>query len=185
MNPGQLGLGPQNATTAGGRWATAFGGAMGFEVSGTLFMATREVRDVSKPVDDRVLGVSDIDVGVLDVRLRLHLTGGRAWHGLQPFIIFGAGVAAPFSVDRTLEGLVDMPVAEQFAFGTRFGGMFGGGANFHVSNKISLRFEGVMNLWKIKTPVEWVTVANDPEGVNPTDEWVSAKSIMVGASWRF
>ena len=185
LNPGQLALGPQNATTAGGRWAAAFGGAMSFEVSGTLFMATREVRDVSKPVDDRVLGVSDIDVGVLDVRLRLHLTGGRAWHGLQPFIIFGGGVAAPFSVDRTLEGLVDMPTDEQFAFGTRFAGMFGGGANFHVSSKISLRLEGVMNLWKIKTPVGWLTVDNDPEGLNVTDEWVSAKSIMVGASWRF
>ena len=185
LNPGQLGLGPQNATTVGGRWAAAFGGAMSFEVSGTMFMATREVRDVSKPVDDRVLGVSDIDVGLLDLRLRLNLTGRRAWHGLQPFIIFGGGVAGPLSVDRALEGLADMPTDEQFAFGTRFAGTVGGGANFHVSNKISLRLEGVMNLWKIQTPVGWVTVANDREGVNVTGEWVSAKSIMVGASWRF
>ena len=185
INPGQLGLGPQNATTVGGRWAVASGGTLSFEVSGTLFMATREVRDVSKPVDDRVLGVSDIDVGLLDLRLRLNLTGGRAWHGLQPFIIFGVGVAGPLSVDRALEGLADMPTDEQFAFGTRFAGTVGGGANFHVSNKISLRLEGVMNLWKVKTPVEWLTVDVDPNSENPKDEWVSAKSITLGASWRF
>lgn len=185
INPGQLGLGPRNATTVGGRWAAALGGAMSVEVSGTLFMATREVRDVSKPVGDRVLGISDIDVGLFDIRLRLNLTGGRAWHGLQPFIEFGGGVAAPFSVDRVLEGLSEMPPDEQFAFGTRFAGTFGGGANYHVSSKISLRLEGVVNLWKVKTPVGWLTVDNDPLSINVKDEWVSAKSITLGASWRF
>ena len=185
INPGQLGLGPQDATTVGGRWAAAFAGALSFEVSATMFMATREVRDVSRPVGDRVLGVSDIDVGLLDLRLRINLTGARAWHGLQPFIEFGGGFAAPLSVDRVLEGLSEMPREEQFTFGTRFAGTVGGGANYHVSNKISLRLEGVMNLWKVKTPVGWLTVDNDPLGIHVSDEWVSAKSITLGASWRF
>lgn len=185
INPGQLGLGPQNSTTVGGRWAIAFAGAASFEATGTLFMATREVRDVFRPTDNRVLGMGDIDVALLDLRLRLNLTGQRAWRGLQPFIVFGGGVAAQVSVDRALEGSSQMPVEEQFAFGTRFAGTVGGGANFHVSNKISLRLEGVMNLWKIKTPVGWLTVVADPNNENPQDEWVSAKSITLGASWRF
>ena len=185
INPGQLGLGPQDATTVGGRWAAAFAGALSFEVSATMFMATREVRDVSRPVGDRVLGVSDIDVGLLDLRLRINLTGARAWHGLQPFIEFGGGFAAPLSVDRVLEGLSVMPPEEQFSFGTRFAGTFGGGANYHLSNKISLRLEGVVSLWKVKTPVGWLTVDNNPLGIIVSDEWVSAKSITLGASWRF
>ena len=158
---------------------------MSLEATGTLFRATREVRDVSRPADNRVLGISDIDVALLDLRLRLNLTGQRAWRGLQPFIAFGGGVAAPVSVDRPLERLSEMPTDEQFAFGTRFAGTVGGGANFHVSNKISFRIEGMMNLWKVKTPVGWLTVDADPNGVNPQDEWVSAKSITLGASWRF
>ena len=184
INPGQLGLGPQNATTVGGRWAAAFTGSLSFEIAGTVFMATRVVQDVSRPPDDRVLGVSDIDVGLLDLRLRLNLTGGRTWHGLQPFVAFGGGIVGALSVDRTLEGDRDMPREEQFGFGARFAAMLGGGANFFVSNKISLRLEGVMNFWKIKTPVGWLTVDNNPVGIVVSDEWVSAKSITLGASWR-
>ena len=69
--------------------------------------------------------------------------------------------------------------------GTRFAATFGGGTNFHVSDKISLRLDGVMNLWKVATPVGWLTVEANPLGENPEDEWVSAKSITLGASWRF
>lgn len=158
---------------------------MAFEATGTLFTATREVRDVWRPADNRVLGISNINVALLDLRLRLNLTGQRAWRGLQPFITFGGGVAAPVSVDRTLETLSLMPAEEQFYFGTPFAGTLGGGANFHVSNKISFRLEGMMNLWKIKTPQGWQTVDADPNGENLQAEWVSAKSITLGASWRF
>ncbi len=40
-------------------------------------------------------------------------------------------------------------------------------------------------LLKIKTPVGWLTVIADPDSENPQGEWVSAKSITLGASWRF
>jgi hypothetical protein len=42
-----------------------------------------------------------------------------------------------------------------------------------------------LNLWQIKTPIGWLTVANDHLRLNPSSEWVTAKSIMLGASWRF
>ena len=185
INPGQLGLGPRNSTMVGGRWAIAFAGAASFEATGTLFRSTREVRDVYRSADNQVLGMGDIDVGLIDLRLRLNLTGQRAWRGLQPFLVFGGGVASQVSIDRTLEGSSQMPVEEQFVFGARFAGTVGGGANFHVSNKISFRLDGLMNLWKIKTPVGWLTVDADPNSENPQGEWVSAKSITVGVSWRF
>ena len=184
INPGRLGLGPRNATVFGGRYAVAFGGAMSVDMSGTLFKSTRDVLDVSKPADDRVLGRSDIDVVLFDIRLRLNLTGQRAWHGFQPFIAFGAGVAYAASTDRIIEGVSVLPADEWYSLGTRFAGTFGGGANFHVSSKLSVRLEGVVNLWKVKTPAGWLTVDADPDAENPEDEWVSAKSITLGASWR-
>ena len=185
LNPGQLGLGPQDANTYGGRYAVAFGGALSLDIDGTIFFATRDVLDVSRPVDDRSLGSTDFNLVLFDVKLRLNLTGQRAWHGLQPFITFGGGVAIPESTSRVLELDSDMPTDEWFEFGKRFVGTFGGGVNVHVFDKISLRMDGVMNLWNITTPVGWQTVAADPLGENPDGEWVSIKSIRVGVAWRF
>ena len=186
LNPGQLGLGPQDANTYGGRYAVAFGGALNLDVDGTLIYSTRDVLDVLRPVDDRSLGRTDLNILLFDLKLRINLTGQRAWHGLQPFIMFGGGVAFPAPTeDRTLELDSDMPRDEWYEFGTRFAGSFGGGVNFHVSNRISLRLDGVMNLWKITTPVGWQMVAADPLGENPAGEWVSIKTIRVGAAWRF
>ena len=185
IDPGQLGLGPRNATVGGARYAAGFGAALSLDISGTMFASRREVRDVSRPEADRVLGKSDINIFVADLRLRINLTGTRTWHRLQPSIAFGGGVAIPVSVDRSLESTAVMPREEQYGFGTRFTGTFGGGTSFHVSDKISLRLDGLMNLWKIETPVGWLTFENDPDGETLQGQWVSAKSVMLGASWRF
>jgi hypothetical protein len=185
LNPGKLGLGPHDGTTFGGRYAIAFGSALNLDVDGTLFRSKRDVLDVSRPVDDRSLGKTDFTVALVDLRLRINLTGQRAWHRLQPFVLFGAGLTVAESTDRVLELAMDMPQGEWYKFGTRFVGTFGGGTSFHISGKISLRLDGVVNLWKIETPVEWLTTANDPSSENPKSEWVSAKSIRLGAAWRF
>ena len=185
LNPGQLGLGPQDAATYGGRYTVAFGGALNLDVDGTLFPTTRDVLDVSRPVDDRSLGSTNLNIVLFDLKLRINLTGQRAWHGLQPFIMFGGGLALPVATDRTLELDLDMPRDEWYEFGKRFTGSFGGGVNFHVSDKISVRLDGVMNLWKIITPVGWQTVAADPLGENLAGEWIAIKNIRVGAAWRF
>lgn len=185
VDSGQLELGPRNATVVGGRFGVAFGGAMSMDLTGTLFRSTRDVLDVSRPADDRVLGRSDINIGLIDVRLRLNMTGQRAWHGLQPFIAFGGGVAFSESTDQAVEEASTMPADEWYSFGTRFAATLAGGANFHVSDKISLRLEGVMNLWKVATPVGWLTVEADPLGEHPEDEWVSAKTLTLGVAWRY
>ena len=184
-NPGQLGLGAQDANTYGGRYAVAFGGAISLDIDGTMFFATRDVLDVSRPVDDRSLGNTDFNLVLFDVKLRINLTGQRAWHGLQPFIAFGGGLAIPTLTSRVLELDSDMPGDEWYEFGKRFTGTLAGGVNFHIYDKISLRVDGVMNLWKITTPLGWRTVANDPLGENPAGEWVSVKTIRVGVAWRF
>jgi hypothetical protein len=184
LNPGQLGLGPRDATTFGGRYAVAFS-AMNLDIDGTYFMSKRDVLDVSRPADDRFLGKTDIDLVLLDLRLRLNLTGQRAWHGLQPFILFGGGLAFATSTERFLEVSALMPEDEWYDFGKAFAGTFGAGASFHLSSKISLRLDGVVNLWKVSTPVGWLTVENDPNGENLEDEWVSARTIRLGAAWRF
>ena len=185
LNPGQLGLGPRNATMFGGRYAVAFSGAAGFDVYGVLYKSTRDVLDVSRPADDRVIGRSDFNAILAHARLRINLTGQRAWRGLQPFVAFGGGVAGTSFADRLLETNADMARDEWFEFGPVFTGVFAAGTNFHVSDKVSLRIEADMNLWKLGTPIGWLTVEADPLNENPESEWVSGKSITLGAAWRF
>ena len=120
-----------------------------------------------------------------DVLLRLNLTGARMWHNLQPFLAFGAGIAFPFSTKRGIEQASFMPGDEWYFFGTRFAGKFGGGINYHLSRKISFRLETMVHLWKVETPVGWLTLDNDPLREFPLGEWVAPTSILLGASWRF
>ena len=185
LNPGQLGLGPRDATLVGGRYAVAFGGAMSLDLDGNLFLSARDIQDASRPPEDRTLARTDFSVLLVDVKLRLNVTGQRAWHGLQPFVLFGAGVAFATFTDRTVEQTSNMPRDEWFEFGTRFTGTFGGGVNYHVSDKISLRLDGMFNLWKLPTPIGWRTLRNDPLGLYPEGEWVTGKSFKLGAAWRF
>ncbi len=184
LNPGQLGLGPRDATTFGVRFAVAFGGALNLDADAMSFMSTREVLDVSRPEDDRSIGRTDFNVFLINLGLRLNLTGQRAWHGLQPFVLFGGGLGFTVGAFHDLELTTDMPTDEWYEFGNRFTGTFGAGTSFHISDKISLRLDGVMNLWKIETPVGWLTVDNNPLSENPESEWVSAKTIRLGAAWR-
>ncbi len=185
LNPGQLGLGPQDGSVGGGRYTAAFGGTMSLDVDGTVFLSSRDVLDASSPVDDRFLGTTDFNFALFDVKLRLNLTGQRTWHGLQPFVSFGVGLALPVFTDRTLELDTDMPRDEWYEFGTRFAGTFGGGVNYYVSDRLSVRLDGIMALFKIATPLGWRTTANDPLGENPDGEWVSSTSFRLGAAWRF
>ena len=185
LQAGKLDLGPRDSDTFGARFSAAFGGTMAIDVSGTLFKSTRLIQDIRRPIDDLTIGRGDIDVVLFDARLRLNLTGGRMWHGFQPFLAFGGGFAFPFTVDHEVEQVAFMPSQDRYIFGTRFTGTVSGGTTFHVTGKISLRLEGMLNLWQVKTPIGWLTLDNNPLGIHPESEWVTAKSIMLGASWRW
>ena len=183
VNPGQLGLGPKSADVYGGRYSFMFGSALAFEADATFFKGTRDVIDIRREEEDRVLGESTVDILAMEARLRINLTGQRTWHGLQPFLGFGGGMALSSNLDRTLEDAADMPQTDRWDFGSKFITSLFGGMNFHLSPSIMLRVDGVMNLWKISTPGGWFG-SEDDLGVLPQSEWTSAKSLSFGASWR-
>jgi hypothetical protein len=184
MNAGGLGLGPQDATVFGARYGAAFGGMAALDVHGTWFQSTRDVLDVTRPEGDRSIGRSDFAILLVDARLRVNLTGQRGWHGIQPFVAFGGGVAGTGSIDHLIESAQDLPAGEWFDFGPVFTGVLAAGTNIHIATKLSLRIGGEMALWKVGTPLGWRTLVNDPLSENPESEWVPAYSITVGAAWR-
>ena len=185
IDAGKLELGPRDSDTFGARYSVGLGGAISIDISGTLFKSTRLIQDVRRPIDDRTIDRGDIDLLLFDARLRLNLTGRRMWHGFQPFLTFGGGFAFPYLVDSGAEEVAFMDSADRYVFGVRFTGTTSGGTTFHVSRKLSLRVEGMLNLWQIKTPIGWFALENDPLRLFSESEWVTAQSIMLGASWRF
>lgn len=185
LDSGQLGLDPNSASTAGARWALDVGGALSLEVNGTWFEAERDVLDPSRPENDQVLGQSDMSIVQFDVRLRLNLTGHRTWHGIQPFVAFGGGIASEAGVDRTLEDAALMPQDQRFDFGNRLTTMLGLGVNFRLAERLYLRVDGLLTLGKMGTPTGWVTAEVDPDRVNPQGEWLAGQNLMIGATWRW
>ncbi len=184
LNAGQLNLGPKTAEVVGGRYSISLGSALAFEGGATVFRGQRDVIDIRRGEDDQVLGEASIDLIAIEARVRLNLTGHRAWHGLQPFLGVGGGMALSSNLDRALEEAAEMPATDRFDFGSKFIGTLTGGVQFHLSRRLVLRSDAILNLWKISTPTGWLTTEADL-GAIPDDEWVAARSLSVGASWRF
>tara|TARA_Y100000590_G_scaffold175894_1_gene201010 strand:- start:5137 stop:5835 length:699 start_codon:yes stop_codon:yes gene_type:complete len=184
LNSGQFGLGPKSAYVYGGRYSVAFASALAFEGSGTIFKGKRDVIDVRRNDNEQLIGQSTIDLYLFDAKLKLNLTGQRTWRGLQPFVAFGGGMALSSSLERSLEKTANIPVEYQYNFGSKFVGTLAAGLNFHLSSKIMMRLDGVMNIWKIVTPPGWLTTEADL-GIIEGDEWVAAQHLSIGTSWRF
>lgn len=184
LNAGQLGLGPKSADVFGGRYSVSFGSALAFEGDATYFRGTRDVIDIRADVDERVLGESPIDLVAIEARFRLNLTGQRTWRRLQPFLAVGGGMALSGNIERTLEDEASVPILDRYDFGSKFIASLTVGTHLHLTSRLVLRVDGVMNLWKVSTPSGWLTTEVDL-GTVPEDEWVSAHNLSLGASWRF
>jgi hypothetical protein len=185
MDTGQLGLGPKSANVFGGRYSVMFSGAFAFEANATYFKGRRDVIDVRRPEEDRILGESSIDVMAIEARFRLNLTGQRSWRRLQPFIALGGGMALSSNLERSLEDAANMTLLDRYDFGSKFIASLSGGITLHTSDTLVLRLDGVMHLWKISTPTGWLTSDTDASlGVIPQDEWTSNRVFTLGASWR-
>lgn len=185
LDKGQLGLDPGSASVMGARWSINVGSALSFEVDGTMFSAERDVLDLSRPEDDRVIGQSELTILLFDARLRINLTGHRTWHGIQPYVAVGLGIAGEGGVDRTLEDSVMMPQDQRLDFGNRFTVTLGSGASVRLSERLYIRADGLFSLWKMGVPTGWLTVEADPDRTNPDGEWLSGKTVSIGVGYRF
>jgi hypothetical protein len=156
-------------------------------VSSFLLFSGRDVFDPRRDTGDEIIGEAQIDVLTFEMRLKLNLTGHRTWHRLQPFIIFGAGFAFEALQDRTLETLAGFLEADVYDFGTRFKASAGGGFNIYLSNRLLLRVDGVLNLWKITTPSGFLDASREiplDRALIPPSEWTAVKSLSIGLGWR-
>jgi hypothetical protein len=181
---GRLRLGPQSAPGAGLRYGIAISGPLTVEVDLLYSPTTRSVGDTVLTTPDSlpaVKGEADMKLIVGMGSVRFNITGGRTWRGLQPFAVFGAGVALDAASSNAVSD--SLPADARFDFGTSFAGQLGAGAEWYPSARWSLRVDARNVLWKLKHPAAFRV--GERGRVVPPDEWEGNSILSVGLSMHF
>jgi len=181
---GRLGLGPQDAQSFGVRYGISLGGPVTVELDLLYAPTTRAVGDTALTVPDSlptILGNANMRLLVGTGSIRFNITGARTWHGLQPFLVFGGGLATDVAAKSALADSV--PADARFDFGTSFAGQFGAGLEWYPSERWSVRVDARNALWKLKYPAAFRL--GERGQVIPPDEWDSNFIISLGLSYRF
>lgn len=181
---GRFGYGPGPGLLTGVRYGLGFGGPISIEFGFGAIPTTRDVVDPRRVAGNRVIGETDARIMVLDGRVRLSLTGSRTWHGLNPMLLAGGGIAWDAAPESDIErGLNE---ADRFDFGSSFIGQVGGLVRWFAAERIVVRGEALLNIWSLETPDGF----RDPErseefGNVGVSEWASAGSVSVGIGYTF
>lgn len=181
---GRLGIGPQPAPTFGGRLALRVSGplVLGLEVGYTP--TQRTVRDTVFLTPDSVfqpIGEADMNLISVMSEVRFNLTGPRTWHGLQPFLVLGAGVAFDGGDRRAFEE--DLPDQGRYRFGTTFAGQVGVGVDWFPTDRVSLRLDARNLLWKLRVPEAFLL--SEHGQTLAESEWENNFVVTAGLSFHF
>lgn len=178
-------LGPASGAFAGGRYAIRVNGPLEIEGQLAYFPSTRIVRDTTFTVHGTdstftEIGSAKQRVLVATAGLRFDLTGPRTWHGLQPFLAIGGGVA--LGVNGANEADQQVPADLRFRFGTSFAASGGGGLEWYITHNVALRGDARAFLWKLKTPQAFAIA----DARVPADgDWTQNLSFTAGVAVHF
>jgi hypothetical protein len=182
LSKGRFGFGPSDALNMGGRWGIRLSGPLGFEAVAGLISGSRDVVNPARPEGDRKVGEADSQIGTIDGRLRLQLTGDRTWHRLAPFFVAGGGIAFDLSSAAADDQLLEEQ--DRFDFGNSFFGTLGTGTNLFLSDRLVLRADGNFSLWKLDTPPGFSDPERGFEAVEES-EWVSGLHVSLTLAIHF
>ncbi len=179
---GAFDYGPGPGTALGARYGLRLGGPFGLESTFTYLPTQRSLIDPGRSEGDRKIGEVDADILALDARLRFSLTGDRAWRGLTPFVLAGAGVAMDLAgEDPAEETLLE---DDRFEFGTPFLGVLGTGVAWLATDRLQIRTDVGILIWQIRAPKGYRDPSRGLVGVD-NREWVGGPSLSLGAAFRF
>lgn len=177
-----IGLHPKDGLIGGVRYAIRLSGPFTADVEAGYLQSTRTVVD-TVVVDSafQTTGEADVGLALVNAALRFNLTGSRTWHGLQPYLVFGAGVAADLLGEQADDEKVAADV--RFSFGTSFAGHLGGGIEWFATDRLTLRLDARNALWKVETPAAFPR--SRLAARIPADEWVQNGIFSLGLAFHF
>jgi hypothetical protein len=180
---GRFGYGPGPGLLLGARYGLELTGPLALEGVVASFPTTRDVINPAREEGDRIVGEADMALVMLEARLRFTLTGRRTWYRLQPYVVAGGGFA--FDVEGVQrDDVVNLEERDRFDFGTKFMGSLGTGVRWLFTDRLGLRAEGLLSLWKLDTPSGYEDPARGFEAV-PESEWTNATGFTVSLTWRW
>jgi hypothetical protein len=184
LGTGRFGYGPAPGAYLGMRYGIRLGGPFSLDGVVTYLSTTRDVVDPSRAEGNQVVGEVDAGVATLDARLRFSLTGDRTWNGLSPFLVMGAGGAFDMMGESEREAELLEFENDRFRFRPTFLGLMGSGVGWYPSDRIMVRGDVSLFMWRLKTPLGFRSPDRNLEGVAER-EWVSGPSFTLGAAFRF
>lgn len=178
----RFGLGPKSAPAFGARYAVGLSGTIALETVATMAATPRDVVNPNRVEGDRVIEEAESLLTLLEARLRFALTGRRTWHGLQPFVLIGVGVGWDSQGAQAEDAL--LADEDQFDFGTKFTGSFGGGFRYLITDRFHFRGDATAMLYQIGVP-DGFREAGLGLGDVAESEWVTSNMLTLGFAFRF
>lgn len=179
---GRFGYGPSGGAVFGARYGLELSGPLSLEAVVGVVDGSRDIINPGRVAGDRVVGTGDVLLTTIDARLKFSFTGRRAWKGLSPFLVAGAGIA--FDAGSAPAAEADLEPADVFEFGTSFFGTMGLGTRWFLTETIALRGDATFALWKVDTPPGFSDPARGFEGV-AEGEWLAAPSFTISVVYRW
>jgi hypothetical protein len=179
---GRFNYGPKGGNLFGVRYGIELSGPLSFEGVIQYIDGTRWVVDPGREQGDRIIGEAPADITTIEARLKFTATGRRAWNGIAPFLAFGGGMALASSGEAELDGV--LLADDRFDYGTSFFGTVSGGVRWYLTDRFTLRGDGVFSLWKIDTPPGYADPDRDFQDVGG-GEWLLGRAVTVSLLWRW
>ncbi len=172
----RVGAAPRGGVAVGLRYDIALGNApIAFTSSLVRQASSRDVFQPGLPLAQRFGGNVSQSVYFFDIGLTMLLTGNRSWHGIQPMITAGAGMA----YDGT--GISD---SSNFNFGTRFSPVVGLGVKYAPErSRWTVRADLTNRFYSVPYPQSFRdTVSGVPRVVasNVNNSWVRNTMLTLG-----
>lgn len=187
---GTIGIGPGSGVAAGVGYTLRVSGPFAVDARLSYLPTSRTVYTVDPAANPEAiaddptvglveLGTADLSLALLDASLRFDITGPRTWHKLQPYALLGVGGAFRMSAEHAAEEDLDVDLRARFRNGVT--GHIGGGVEWHLSPRFTMRLDARSLFWRLHVPPGFITTAR----VIDDREWAQTGHLGVGAAWRF
>lgn len=188
---GVIDVGPGSGPAAGVGYNVRVSGPFVFDTRVALFPTSRMVFDVEEaPAEEiqedptaglRFIGDADLTLLLVDGSLRFDITGPRTWHNLQPYALLGAGAVLRLAADHSPEEELPESPDLRVRFRNGLTGHFGGGVEWHLTDRFTVRLDARNLLWRLHVPTGFIT----PDRVIDDREWVQTGHVSIGVGIRF
>jgi hypothetical protein len=149
---GSRDLAPRSAPMVTLEYLGRFAGPLSGTVALSYLPTERTVYDFATATGLTPLGDVDTQLLQAEAGLEFTLTGARTWHSIAPFIGASGGLIMDLAGVSQLEKDAELTEEQRIKFGPSFAVGASAGADWFLTERLSLRAVGRAHLWRFATP---------------------------------